>query len=49
MSFSKKTNKYKPVFKQFIILKENIQNQQKLLKLKKKKKWKKFKKNYLKN
>jgi hypothetical protein len=37
MIFNKKTNKYKPILKQFISLKENLQNQQKLLNLKKKK------------
>lgn len=47
MIFRKKTNKYKPLYKQLLSLKESLQNQQKLLKLKKKK-WKKFKQNYFK-
>lgn len=50
MSLQKK-NRFKPVFKQFIKLRENVQNRKKLLKFKKKK-WKsflKFYKNKLKN
>jgi ribosomal protein S4 len=50
MSFQKK-NRFKPIFKQFIKLRENIQNRQKLLKFRKKK-WRsflKFYKNKLKN
>jgi hypothetical protein len=38
----KKKNRFKPIFKQFIKLRENIQNRQKILKFKKKK-WKFFK------
>jgi small subunit ribosomal protein S4 len=44
---TEKKNKYKPVFKQLIRLRENIQNRQKLLKFKKAK-WKTFKNFYLK-
>lgn len=42
-----KINKFKPVFKQLLKLRENIQNRQKLLKFKKKK-WQSFLKFYLK-
>lgn len=45
MTFQKK-NRFKPVFKQFIKLRDNIQNRQKLLRFKKKK-WKPFLKFYL--
>ena len=45
MSFKKK-NRFRPIFKQLIKLRENIQNRQKILKLKKKK-WKPFLKFYL--
>ena len=41
----KKKNRFKPLFKQFIKLRENVQNRQKLLKFKKKK-WKSFLKFY---
>ena len=44
MSLQRK-NRFKPVFKQFIKLRENVQNRQKLLKFKKKK-WKPFLKFY---
>lgn len=44
MSFQKK-NRFKPVFKQFIKLRENVQNRKKLLKFKKKK-WKSLLKFY---
>ena len=39
-------NRFKPIFKQFIKLRENVQNRQKLLKFKKKK-WKPFLKFYI--
>ena len=45
MSFRKK-NRFRPVFKQFVRLRENVQNRPKLLKFKKKK-WKLFLKFYL--
>lgn len=45
MSFQRK-NRFKPIFKQFIKLRENVQNRQKLLKFKKKK-WKSFLKFYI--
>lgn len=45
MSFQKK-NRFKPIFKQFIKLRENVQNRQKLVKFKKKK-WESFLKFYL--
>lgn len=41
----KKKNKFKPLYKQFIKLRENIQNRKKLLKFKKKK-WEKLIQNY---
>lgn len=34
---SKNKNKFKPLYKKFILLKENIQNRKKLLKFKKQK------------
>lgn len=45
MSFQRK-NRFKPVFKQFIRLRENVQNRQKLLRFKKKK-WKQSLKFYI--
>lgn len=45
MSLQKK-NRFKPTFKQFLKLRENIQNRQKILKFKKKK-WKSFLKFYI--
>ena len=41
----KKKHRFKPLYKQFLKLKENVQNRQKLLKFKKKK-WKSFLKFY---
>jgi ribosomal protein S4 len=44
--FHKKKNRFRPIFKQFLRLKENIKNSKKLLKFKKIK-WKRFQKSYL--
>ena len=41
MSIDKKTTKFKPLYKKFLSLRENVQNRQKLLKFRKKK-WAKF-------
>jgi hypothetical protein len=43
--FLKKRNRFKPLYKQFIELRGNIQNRTKLLRFKKKK-WKSFVQNY---
>ena len=37
MSIDKKNTKFKPLYKKFLNLRENVQNKQKLLKFKKKK------------
>lgn len=41
MTINKRTTKFKPLYKKFLSLRENVQNRQKLLKFQKKK-WKKF-------